>query len=42
MKKTVLSLLGVLTVLTLTFGASSSLDVQQTVEIIAYTHGHTG
>ncbi|WP_279538523.1 hypothetical protein [Bacillus sp. XF8] len=42
MKKIVLSLLGILTVLTLNFGASSSLDVQKTVEIITYTHGHTG
>ncbi|WJE50470.1 hypothetical protein QRE66_13805 [Bacillus cereus] len=42
MKKIVFSLLGVLTILTLSFEASPSLDIQQAVEIITYTHGHTG
>ncbi|EOP29415.1 hypothetical protein U9R71_25385 [Bacillus toyonensis] len=42
MRKLAISLLGILIVVTVTLGSSSSTDTQSTVNIIKYSHGHTG
>ncbi|XLP22123.1 hypothetical protein ACFMB7_27190 [Bacillus toyonensis] len=42
MRKLAISLLGILIVVTVTLGSNSSTDTQSTVDIIKYSHGHTG
>ncbi|ETE88424.1 TPA: Phr family secreted Rap phosphatase inhibitor [Bacillus thuringiensis] len=42
MKKLAVSLLGILIVATVTFGSNSSTGSQSTINVIKYSHGHTG
>ena len=42
MKKLAVSLLGILIVVTVTFGSNSSTGSQSTINVIKYSHGHTG
>ncbi|MFJ1124931.1 hypothetical protein ACTFSK_29350 [Bacillus cereus group sp. MYBK132-2] len=42
MKKLAVSLLGILIVVTVTFGSNSSTGSQSTINFIKYSHGHTG
>ncbi|MEC3569961.1 hypothetical protein P4V72_05080 [Bacillus thuringiensis] len=42
MKKLAVSLLGILIVVTVTFGSNSSIGSQNTINVIKYSHGHTG
>ncbi|WP_276575677.1 hypothetical protein [Bacillus cereus group sp. BfR-BA-01524] len=42
MKKLAVSLLGILIVVTVTFGSSSSTSSQSTINVVKYSHGHTG
>ncbi|KFM95703.1 Phr family secreted Rap phosphatase inhibitor [Bacillus clarus] len=42
MKKTVFSLIGLVTVLTLMFGAQSPVETQTAAEVVQYAHGNHG
>ncbi|CUB28386.1 MULTISPECIES: hypothetical protein [Bacillus cereus group] len=42
MKKLAVSLLGILIIVTVTFGSNSPTGTQGTVNVIKYSHGHTG
>ncbi|MEC0036484.1 Phr family secreted Rap phosphatase inhibitor [Bacillus cereus] len=42
MKKTILSLVGVITISTLMFGAQSPTETQKAIDFIQYAHGNHG
>lgn len=42
MKKTILGLVGVITIFTLMFGAQSPTETQKAIDIIQYAHGNHG
>ncbi|MCM0006112.1 MULTISPECIES: Phr family secreted Rap phosphatase inhibitor [Bacillus cereus group] len=42
MKKVISSLIGIITVLTLTFGVQSPTEVQRASDIVQYAHGDHG
>ncbi|MDR5047890.1 Phr family secreted Rap phosphatase inhibitor [Bacillus thuringiensis] len=42
MKKVVFSLIGLITALTLMFGAQSPVETQKAVDVVQYAHGNHG
>ncbi|MES5957409.1 Phr family secreted Rap phosphatase inhibitor [Bacillus fungorum] len=42
MKKTILGLVGVITIFTLMFGAQSPTETQKAIDIVLYAHGNHG
>ncbi|PIE92708.1 Phr family secreted Rap phosphatase inhibitor [Bacillus fungorum] len=42
MKKTILGLVGVITIFTLMFGAQSPTKTQKAIDIVQYAHGNHG